>query len=140
MGRELIQKILLFAENNTGASFNHGQPDIVQLFGVEYDVLDNHLMLVRDEGFVKAQRDSSGWFIEGLTLKGQNQLAPPPSPLESVVEAIREASKQAGVDAREANEISREANKNAVRARIWAAVAVGIAALPFILRALGCAP
>jgi len=111
MGMELIREILLWTEENAPASFSHGDHEVLEDFnGVEYDMLDSQLMNVRDSGLLNAQRTSGGWFIQGLTLPGQEYLASleSPAPLEALIEVIREASERAEFVAKEANEIAKQ--------------------------------
>ena len=126
MGTELVQKILLFAEKNAGASFNHRKANEYEEFAnVEYDDLDKQLISLKDSGLIKAYRSSRGWDIQMLTLAGQEYLATVGTPttvdaifeqnrilkeqndiLLSHVDTIRQASERAEKSAQEANRLA----------------------------------
>ena len=117
MKRELLLKILVFVDgcsaNSKAPIDNAGVPDFLN--DIDFDELQEHLRLLKIDGLIDATYSSGEWRIEGLTLKGHDELgkmlANEPTPVEvlqELVKAIRQTSEQAESVAREANDIAKQ--------------------------------
>jgi len=118
---DLIREILLYAKEYAPTSFDHDQEDILEKFGiVEYDDLDTHLLRAWKGGLIKAQKTSGGWFIDELTLAGQEYLASMGAPTQ--VDALLEQNeilRQQLASMQEAGKLAQGANRIA-----WCAIGV----------------